>query len=195
MDMSERVASHVNHHLTLLDLMQRMWSDPRVQCYNDQALPPPNELQDGSAFLAGPTSRNFILTFNWRCRAVQYLRDAGFKGWIYVPEPRGVEEKGDFTERGYIHFWESNRLFSATHKAFWIPRSGVELLGLNTNLELGIIIGMALSQRPLPVFIGWPPNAERMGLPRHYANVCAGYQIYQTLEAMCAAIAAHNASS
>jgi hypothetical protein len=187
MGMSDRVKKYIDYHSERLQFMSRMFNDPRVQCYNDEELPPANELEEGSIFLAGPTSRNFVLTFNWRCLAVKYLRDGGFKGWIYVPEPRGFEEKGDFTERGYIHLWESERLFSATHKIFWIPRFGTELLGLNTNLELGIILGMLLSKAPLSVFIGWPQGAERMGLPNHYIAL-AGYPVYETLEALCASV-------
>jgi hypothetical protein len=187
-----RESSYIIHYEVLLDLVKRMWSDPLVQCYNDADLPPENKRREGSVFLAGPTSRNFILPFNWRCLAVKHLRVAGFKGWIYVPEPRGIEEKGDFTERGYIHSWESDRLFSATHKVFWIPRSGTELLGLNTNLEFGIILGMLLSGQPISTFFGWPPEAERMGLPRHYAEMRAQQPIYETLESLCEAVATAN---
>jgi hypothetical protein len=186
---NQRIKDYVENYSILLDLVQRMWHDPLVQCYNDEEMLP-ERYRTPSVFLAGPTSRTFILDFNWRCRAVQYLRDEGFKGCIYVPEPRGIEKKGDFTERGYIHHWESSRLFSATHKVFWVPRSGVEMLGLNTNLELGIILGMALSQKPLSVFIGWPPEAERLGLPNHYAHERAKCTIYTNLGDLCAAVAA-----
>lgn len=185
-----RVSSFVLRHSTLIGQMLNMWNDPHVQCYNDRYLPAESQLGIGSAFLAGPTSRNFIMDFNWRCVAVKYLREAGFKGWIYIPEPRGEEKQGDFTERGKIHHWESSRLLSATHIVFWIPRQGVELLGLNTNLELGIVTGMLLAGKKLSLFAGWPPEAERMGLPNHYVVELAKQKTHSSLEELCKAVAA-----
>lgn len=168
--------------------LQAMWQDSRVQLYNDKELP--GDLDDvPSVFLAGPTSRNQILECNWRCEAVRLLREAGFTGWIFCPEPRGQELPGDFTERSYIHTWESDRLLSASHVAFWIPRKADELLGLNTNLELGLFLGFAIGNNldGQHLFVGWPPSAERMGLPKHYLGT-AGMQPYHELKELCEAI-------
>lgn len=189
MDTNQKIKDYVDHYKIRLDLIQKMWGDPRVQCYNDAEHPSEEELKDGSVFLAGPTSRKFNLNFNWRCQAVEYLRHHGYRGWIYVPEPRGMEQSGDFTERSYIHNWESSRLISAAHKVFWIPRSGQEMLGLNTNLELGIILGMVLAEKPLSVFVGWPSDAERMGLPDHYVLDLAKLHPYPFLAELCEAVA------
>lgn len=104
---------------------------------------------------------------------MRLLREAGFTGWIFCPEPRGEELPSDFTEHSFIHKWESDRLRNATHVGFWIPRKADELLGLNTNLELGIFLGLAIGNNldGQQLFVGWPPKAERMGLPKHYLSM------------------------
>ncbi len=189
--MTERQRKYLSDHQEKLDLLQKMWRDPRVQLYNDDKLPNSFELrQVHSLFLAGPTSRNQILEYNWRCEAVALLRTYGFHGWIYCPEPRGLELAEDFTERSYIHTWESDRLMKATHVAFWVPRKADELLGLNTNLELGVYIGKKLARQlnHQKLFIGWPHNAERMGLPRHYTEM-SETSIHHELLDLCKAIA------
>jgi hypothetical protein len=170
--------------------IQAMWLDKHVQLYNDAELP--GDLDEiPSVFLAGPTSRNQVLECNWRCEAVRLLREAGYMGWIFCPEPRGKELPGDFTERSYIHSWESSRLLSATHVAFWIPRKADELLGLNTNLELGVFLGLAIGGNldGQGLFVGWPTSAERMGLPKHYLTM-AGMNQHTTLQELCESISA-----
>jgi hypothetical protein len=185
----ERVSEYLEEHARKADLLQEMWNDPYVQCYNDEKLPLFGDVEMDSVFLAGPTSRRQLIEYNWRCEAVTLLRQLGFKGYIFVPEPRGREKRGDFTERSYIHWWESNRLLSATHPAFWIPREFEELMGLNTNFELGMFIGRSLfSNEHRQLFIGWPPEAERMGLPRHYAIERAACQVQHSLHGLCSAI-------
>jgi len=190
MNGNKKISDFIGRHENRLKLLSAMWADPRVQLYSDKKLPAPEELADGSVFLAGPTSRNQIVECNWRSEAVAYLREAGFSGYIYAPEPRGEEKRGDFTERSYIHRWESDRLLSASRPTFWIPRNSGELLGLNTNLELGIFIGKVLftGQNPT-VFIGWPDDAKRMGLPSHYAVEIAGCLRFKTLKSLCNAVA------
>lgn len=192
METNQRVKSYLNEHTHMLGLLQAMWSDPRVQCYNDKEKPHiGEEMYDGSIFLAGPTSRHQILEYSWRGQAVAYLREAGFKGFIYVPEPRGEEKSRDFTDRSYIHNWESSRLLHATRPVFWIPRKADELLGLNTNFEFALFIGGILFGAPgnKTIFLGWPPEAERMGLPNHYAVELAGCRRFTTLKGLCYAAA------
>ena len=186
---ARRINSYLSSYRERLELLEQMWSDPRVQCYNDAQMPPQNELVDGAVFIAGPTSRHQILEYNYRCEAVGHLREAGFAGYIYVPEPRGKEYGDDFTERGYIHKWESDRLFArGTKKIFWVPRKADELLGLNTNLEFGIALGMILAGSRIDLFVGWPESAERMGLPNHYATELATQKRYDSLRSMCFAV-------
>ena len=74
-------------------------------------------------------------------------------------------------------------------RGFWIPRKANDLLGLNTNLELGIFIGRMLLGSFPETFIGWPPEAERMGLPNHYAVELAGCKRFTTLKDLCSAVA------
>lgn len=192
----ERVKSFTDQVSRKLALMRAMWTDPLVQLYNDMDMPPLGERTDlGSVFLAGPTSRHQLIEYNWRCEAIHLLRTAGFSGYIYAPEPRGEEKDGDFTERSYIHAWESSRLLSASHPVFWIPRKADELLGLNTNLEFGIFIGRILfSDTRTRIFIGWPPEAERMGLPNHYAVEMAGCRRHTSLQSLCNAVAGRDSS-
>jgi hypothetical protein len=162
-----------------------MWQDPMVQCYDDTEIPSDDY---PSVFLNGPTSRRQILEFNHRCLTVKFLREAGFRGRIYVPEPRGREKPGDFTEKAYIHHWESSRRHIATCNAYWVPRDNGELLGLNTNLELGIDIGMVLSGAGRMVVAGWPQDAARMGLPAHYLGR-AEIPLFNDQKVMCEYIA------
>ncbi|MBP9782417.1 MAG: hypothetical protein KBC50_01675 [Candidatus Pacebacteria bacterium] len=193
----DRQEGYVVAHETLLTELKAMWTDPMVQLYHDAELPEHSK-QKGSIFLAGPTSRNQVLHCQWRATAVAILRKRGFAGWIYCPEPRGFEILGDFTERSYIHQWESSRLVTPTtcadHAVFWIPRKADELLGLNTNLELGIFLGMKMQigsvhWQPNSLFIGWPDGAERMGLPNHYMNE-VNQTRYSDLESLCADLVA-----
>jgi hypothetical protein len=181
-----------------LDRISAMLADNDVHMYDHPDLPSAEYgAMYGSVFLAGPTSRECIAEYNWRSDAVYYLRKQGFKGVIFVPEPgkAGIAHSGDFTEKEFIHSWESTRLLSATYVVFWIPRNKHELLGLNTNLEFGIWLGklshLPQEERVRKLFIGWPDTAERMGLPRHYAAdhpVTGGYHIHGDLEHLCEAV-------
>jgi len=168
--------------------LQVMWQDERVQFYDDKEMPGDKDVS--SVYLAGPTSRNQILEYNWRCEAVKILREVGFTGWIYCPEPRGEEISGSIAGTSKAYKWESDRLLTATHVAFWIPRKGEELLGLNTNFELAFLLGGLtiknnLNERNL--FVGWPIGAERMALPRHYLNM-SGMTHYSELQKLCEAV-------
>lgn len=192
-EQKERMGSYILPRFERLTLLEKMWNDPRVQLYNDREMPSESEFKDGAVFIAGPTSRHQILESNYRCEAVELIREAGFRGYIYCPEPRGLEHGADFTDRSYIHKWESSRLFAPkTLKMFWIPRKADELLGLNTNLEFGIALGMIFAHMPgarVQTFIGWPDEAERMGLPNHYAVLLAGLKRYKLLKDLCVAVA------
>lgn len=188
--MDTRQEQYISGYAEKLRSLQMMWKDPRVQLYDDAALP---DLSDGgdSIFLAGPTSRNQVLECNWRCTAVHHLRSFGFTGWIFCPEPRGLGNRGDFTERSHIYKWESTRLMNAKRAVFWIPRKAGELLGLNTNLELGIFLGRTIGNQlnGQKLHVGWPSTAERMGLPEHYTKM-AGVKHYDNMNQLCMDIAA-----
>lgn len=192
--MNPRARTYLESQQNRLHMLRMMWEDPLVQCYDNKNLPREAERwQLNSIFLAGPTSRSQSLESNWRSEAVALLRTFGFDGYIYVPEPRGQENQSDFTEKKSVHIWESSRLMSADFVVFWIPRNTSDLIGLNTNLELGIFLGKAMSgglnmQR---LFIGWPEGSEHMGLSRHYAEI-AQQNIYSNLEKFCDFMAQQN---
>jgi len=188
--MSERTKKYLESRRELLVWLEAMWQDPKVQCYNDAEMPTDDF---PSVFLNGPTSRGQILEFNHRYLSVKFLRGAGFKDWIYVPEPRGQEDPGDFTEKAYIHNWESSRRLTATCNSFWIPRDSGELLGLNTNFEWGCSTAQAMFDQQFQkdgrsVVVGWPEYAERMGLPKHYSEE-ARLPIFGDQKEMCDYIA------
>lgn len=192
----ERVEAYLEKSREALGHLKAMWEDPMVQLYNDTELPEHGK-EKGSVFLAGPTSRKQVLECQWRAQAVAFLRKRGFKGWIYCPEPRGLELDDDFTERSYIHRWESSRLVTPTtcaeHAVFWIPRKADELLGLNTNFELALFIGMRMMTSNWSrnrLFVGWPDGAERMGLPHHYMNEVNQLR-YSDLDSLCADLVAN----
>lgn len=186
--MNQRTRAYAESRQDRLDMLKAMWKDPFVQCYSDKDLPSKDERN--SIFLAGPTSRSQSLESNWRCEAVMRLRAYGFDGHIFVPEPRGEADHSDFTEKEQVYLWESSRLMSADFVVFWIPRNASDLVGLNTNLELGIFLGKAMSRNlePQRLFIGWPVNAERMGLPDHYTKM-AKQKIFHDLEEFCDLVA------
>ncbi len=169
-EQKQRIENYCATHTDMLSVLRDMWGDTRVQFYDDSA---PPEDSPPSIFFNGPTSRSQILEYMWRPQAVRYLRELGYTGWIFVPEFRGVApESGDFTEKDYIHEWESARRAHANVNLYWIPRNAHELLGLNTNLELGMSIGQELmripEERGKRIVVGWPDDALRMGLPAHY---------------------------
>jgi hypothetical protein len=197
----ERIEAYLGKSRETLRLLKAMWEDPMVQLYNDAELP--DDLSSTpSVFLAGPTSRHQVLECHWRGSAVNYLRRFGFTGYIFCPEPRGLEKAEDFTERSYIHRWESGRLMKAKYKAFWIPRKADELLGLNSNFETALFVGMAIAGAQLEnenisfdtsrLLIGWPDTAERMGLPNHYTTEWAKLTPYSSLMTLCGDIATKN---
>lgn len=203
-DYSHIIQSSVDHLKSKVALLEAMWRDPFVQMYQDKELP-----TDGreSVFLEGPTSRKEHINHNYRSQQVSLLRGFGWDGWIFVPETRGlVQFYGratgyDFTEKEYIHNWESSRIMASSRVSCWIPRDNEDQLGLNTNLELGIEIGRKLERLelerflghlPTParkLFIGWPSSAQRMGLPKHYVDLLRYVTIYDQLDTMCKAIA------
>jgi hypothetical protein len=182
--MNKNVENYVRNHELRIKLLNNMWRDPLVQFYEDKTLPTKTDKK--SVFLAGPTSRNQTLMSNWRCEAVDFLRLHGFTGHIYIPEPCGIGDESDFTEKEVVYNWESSRLLSADFVIFWIPRNSTDLLGLNTNLELGILLGKAMSGElgKQKIFIGWPKTAQRMGLPKHYTEI-SGEKTYSDLESIC----------
>lgn len=93
-------------------------------------------------FLAGPTPRGDATS--WRSEAIQLLKDMGYDGHVFVPEP-----KNGFWAENYIHQveWEDEFLRAADVIAFWVPRdmkgthgegNGSPMPALTTNDEWGV---------------------------------------------------------
>lgn len=192
--MNDQFGDFFQTHRDRLSHIDAMWSDPKVQCYDDKDIPlAVKEGREKALFLAGPTSRRQIPYFMWRAEAVHLLRLSGYAGWIYVPEPRGVAYAEDFTASKPIYTWESDRLLTADDAVFWIPRDDGELLGINTPLENGILMSMtsaAASNRRL--WVGWPENTKRgVGLTEHYmVHFKIGVPFYDLAE-LCFEVAQH----
>jgi hypothetical protein len=190
--MADPVETYLQSHKEKLAALKMMWEDTRVQLYNDQELPSEEELATGSVFLAGPTSRNQILEYNWRCQAYILLRMFGFKGWIYAPEPRGQGLPHEYSNTdSYICPWESRRLLTARKVLFWIPRDDRELLGIGTNFELALILAREVlaPSSEHQVFIGWPETAKHVSIPNHYRAMFEIKALYSRLEDLCRAVA------
>lgn len=160
-------------------LMELLWTDRHIQMYGDAQLPIGDSCFEkyGAVFLLGPTSRNQLIELNWRKNAAFFLRHMGFHGWIYVPENRGGYGRDWSTSSAMAEFdapeWETDRWLHPKTRATisWIPRDDHELLGLNTNWEEGFQCGAVEYGAPHEgIFIGWPDDAKRMKLPRHYLN-------------------------
>jgi hypothetical protein len=172
----------------MLDLTCAMWDDPWVMHYQDLDFAPD---EVSSIFLGGPSSRQDILEYKWRAFAVHYLRAAGYKGVIYVPEPRNNDWSFKDAFPMKIVQWESGRLLRASVKMFWIPRHETQLPGRVTNTEFGFFSG-ALYAAPEKfkdrVFVGFPPEAWKVNSEKHWATI-AGVEQFDNLPVMCTHVA------
>ncbi len=171
----------------MLDLTCAMWDDPLVFHYQSLEFAPKGII---SLFLAGPSSRQDVLKYKWRALAVHYLRLAGYKGVIYVPEP--CENDWSFKENFPMEIvdWEIERLMSSTMKFFWVPRHEVQLPGRVTNTELGFWLGRAYENLKIKdqIVWGYPTDAWKMKSEHHWARL-PGIEPFHDLEAMCKHVA------
>jgi 8-oxo-dGTP pyrophosphatase MutT (NUDIX family) len=101
--------------------------------------PFPDDVQC-TIFLAGPTPRSSEVK-SWRPAALSILKQLGFQGHVYVPEPRDGNWLGDYEDQ--IE-WEDEALNRADVIAFWVPRDLTpdskgepKMPGLTTNCEWG----------------------------------------------------------
>ena len=94
-----------------------------------------------SIFLAGPTPRDDE-TPSWRPEAISYLRQHGYNGTIYIPEPRTKQRYKDYDKQ---FEWEHKALDRADIILFYIPRDlspningHPKMAALTTNIEYGL---------------------------------------------------------
>jgi len=113
-----------------------------------------------SIFLAGPTPRD-AATPSWRPEALRLLRERGYGGVVFVPEPRGGAWGSDYD--GQLR-WEEEHLHMADVILFWLPRQLGSMPGLTTNDEWGThkFSGKCV--------FGAPDEAEKVRYQRVYAE-------------------------
>lgn len=174
----------------LLELACAMWDDPLVFCYQDLGFAT-EEIP--SVFLAGPSSRHDVLEFKWRIFEVRYLREAGFQGAIYIPEPRN--DDWSFKDKFPLAIveWESQRILRASIVSVWLAREQVQLPGRVTNTEIGFLGGMAYADPERfkkRLIWGHPPNAWKVKAERHWIGNVADIEPFSDLKLMCEHITA-----
>jgi 8-oxo-dGTP pyrophosphatase MutT (NUDIX family) len=136
-----------------------------------------------SLFLAGPTSRNKEEQDSWRPDALEILRDKGYDGLVFIPEPRDGEFKNSYDDQVS---WEEKYLNLADCIVFWVPRDLTpdskgypKMAAFTTNVEFG-----AWADSGKIVF-GAPPKAEKNSYLRYYAeeyNVPCAESLVATLD-------------
>ena len=181
------IVSKVEKLKLSIRLAECMWRDLRVYQYQNLELA---SSRQKSVFLAGPSSRQDIMESKWRVFAVNHLRQAGYRGVIYVPEPREDDWsfKKDFPME--IVDWEIERLMSCSIKMFWIPRHEVQLPGRVTNTELGFQLGRAYENPKLKekIIWGYPSDAWKVKSELHWARL-SDIEPFNDLGNMCKYIA------
>jgi len=111
-------------------------------------------------FLAGPTPREQGVP-GWRAEALQILKELGFNGTVFVPEPRD----GKWLQNYEIQIeWEEEGLNRADVIVFWVPREIPTMTGLTTNIEWGEWKGSG------KVLWGAPEAATQVRYPEYYAK-------------------------
>jgi 8-oxo-dGTP pyrophosphatase MutT (NUDIX family) len=136
-----------------------------------------------SLFLAGPTPRNPDEQESWRPDALDILRDKGFEGVIFIPEPRDGKFSSSYD--GQID-WEEKYLNVADCIVFWVPRNldldskgFPKMAAFTTNVEFGTW------QSSGKIVFGAPPEASKNGYLKHYAekyNVPVATTLTETLD-------------
>lgn len=93
-------------------------------------------------FLAGPTPRKHLGGTSWRPEAIEILKELGYDGIVFVPEPKGAEICFDYDNQ--IE-WEFKALQNSSIICFWIPRKLGILNGLTTNIEFGRYVSLGFN--------------------------------------------------
>lgn len=117
--------------------------------YSDQLLP---ETVRKTIFLAGPTPRNGIGE-SWRPKAINILRELGYNGHVFVPEP---EDGTNYPDYDFQVKWEQDALDRADCILFWIPRDLEKMPAFTTNIEFGERITNG------NIVLGFPTEAAKM---------------------------------
>ena len=113
---------------------------------------PAPETFSKSIFLVGPTPRDKE-TDSWRPAALEILRDLGYDGVVFIPEPGSGKPKAT-----YIHQvgWERDALNMSDVIVAWVPRELDSMPGFTTNVEFGRYVTSG------KLVYGRPKNAPRV---------------------------------
>lgn len=130
-------------------------------------------------FLMGPTPRTQEGGASWRKGALRILQELGFRGEVFVPEPRDGQWAEDYTDQVA---WEDEALNRSDHILVWLPRGMRSLPGLTTNDEWGFWKG----RDPARLLFGTPPDAHKVRYQLYYARKL-GIPVYSTLVDLCRA--------
>ena len=148
--------------------------------YSDQ----PVILAENSVFLCGPTPREKDVP-SWRPQAVEYFREMGFDGVIYVPEYSTEQVFQDY-ERQIKHDyerqveWEWKALDQAGAILFWVPRNLETMPAFTTNVEFGYWV------RDDRAFYGRPSSAVLVRyLDSLYKRHHKDRLVYTDLHSLC----------
>lgn len=111
--------------------------------YTNQEAP---ESYNKSIFLVGPTPRNQN-TKSWRPDMVACLKDAGYDGVVFMPEPYDGVFRCTYDQQVE---WEKRNLLLADLVVAWVPRDLQEMPAFTTNVEFGTFIdsGKLIYGRP-----------------------------------------------
>lgn len=108
-----------------------------------------------SIFLAGPSPRK-PTDPNWRAEAIRTLEALGYRGVVFAPVWRNIEDATENFNYDNQVEWERQCLNMADQIVFWVPRDMEKLPGFTTNVEYGMWV------RSGKILLGSPDNAEKM---------------------------------
>lgn len=145
--------------------------------YAEQAYP---SFQDEQIlFLVGPTPRNPNVE-SWRPKALGILRDLGYDGLVFSPEPEDGNWSGDYV--GQI-LWEYEGLEACALFgciAAWVPRDLENMPAFTTNIEFGLHVASGR------LLYGRPPRSPKNRYLDWMYNKKTGRMAIETLEELMA---------
>ena len=132
--------------------------------YVPDELPPIKTLfAPNSLFLAGPTPRSATVQ-GWREEALDILQDAGFDGFVFVPQTKNWGWCEDYQRQVE---WEWSALGRAERVLFWVPRDLETMPAFTTNVEFGFMA----ATWPERIVLGFPEDAPKN---RYLASIARG---------------------
>lgn len=135
-----------------------------------QDLPPTRRgVTPNSIFLAGPTPRDKNVQ-GWRQEALEILEEAGYTGYVFVPQDENWGWCGDYQRQVE---WEWQALGRAERVLFWVPRNLENMPAFTTNVEFGFMA----ATWPDRVVLGFPEGSPKN---RYLASIANGVDKFAT---------------